>query len=73
MLRAAFVIENWPPYSPSEAHVGKRLAAIFRFFRFAGERSVPESFRVPRNGVGDPVVLDHVNAYAEQGHGWAMS
>jgi hypothetical protein len=28
---------------------------------------------VPLNGLRDPVILDHVNAYAEHGHGWAMS
>ena len=54
--------------------MGKRLAAIFRFFRFARVKDpLQESFPVALNGLGDPVVLDHVNAYAEQGHGWAMS
>jgi hypothetical protein len=46
-------------------------AAILRLGRV--KNPFHESFPVPLNGLGDPVVLDHVNAYAEHGHGWVRS
>jgi hypothetical protein len=73
MLRAAFVIEVGLPTLIGSAR-GQAASGNIPFLPFRPVKDpLQESFPVPLNGLGDPVVLDHFNAYAEQGHGWAIS